>query len=86
MIQKISCPIFFSLITPYRHSPGNSINAHPLGELMKSTRSAARKLNLNRETIKLLSDADVKEAQGAQMKTSEGGGNCYSIAVDTCGN
>jgi hypothetical protein len=52
---------------------------------MKSNRSNVKKLTLNRETIKLLSDHDMENVQGAQMKTSEGGGNCYSLAVDTCG-
>jgi len=49
------------------------------GDLRKFT-----KLTLNRETIVRLSDADLADVQGAQMKTSEGGGNCFTFA-DSCG-
>jgi hypothetical protein len=54
---------------------------------MKSGKSPkpAKKLDLNRETIRRLSDCELPGAQGAQMKTSEGGGNCYSLFIDGCG-
>ncbi|HEV2856729.1 MAG TPA: class I lanthipeptide [Thermoanaerobaculia bacterium] len=54
---------------------------------MKSGKSSksAKKLNLSRETIKKLSESDLEGVQGAQMKTSETGGNCYSLMIDGCG-
>lgn len=51
---------------------------------MKSGKSA-KKLSLSRETLKKLSESDLEGVLGGQMKTSETGGNCYSLMIDGCG-
>jgi hypothetical protein len=63
------------------------LSIHHKEEIMKSGKSSksAKKLNLSRETIKKLSESDLEGVQGAQMKTSETGGNCYSLMIDGCG-
>lgn len=53
---------------------------------MKSRKSSqpTNKLALNKETLTKLSECDLEGVQGAQMKTSETGGNCYSLMIDGC--
>jgi hypothetical protein len=54
--------------------------------MMKSGKSKrTKKLVLNKETLTKLSDLDLIGVEGAQMKTSETGGNCYSLMIDGCG-
>jgi hypothetical protein len=51
----------------------------------RKPRNPGRKLNLCKETILSLDEGILVEVQGAQMKTSETGGNCYSLMIDGCG-
>ena len=44
-----------------------------------------KKLNLSKETVRRLAEVELTGVEGAQMKTSEGGGNCYSLFIDGCG-